>query len=83
MIATTSGGWGGDAFSRKAQMGADDQGKEPIAEEQDDGYKTGTSTPGYRHVDGTYSIPLVARPPCDADCLDVDAEAAENRVRNQ
>lgn len=35
-------------------MGADDEGKEPIADDQDndEGYKTGTSTPGYRHADG-------------------------------
>lgn len=65
-------------------MGADDQGKEPIAEDQDDGYKTGTSTPGYRHVDGTSPDSTThTRSPCDADCVDVDAEAAENRVRNQ
>jgi hypothetical protein len=53
MAATTSGGWGGDAFSRKAQMGADNEGKEPIAEDEGEGYKTGASTPGYRHPDGT------------------------------
>lgn len=59
MIATTSGGYGGDAFSRKAQMGADDEGKEPVADDLDDGegYKTGTSTPGYRHPDGTCKLP--------------------------
>jgi hypothetical protein len=36
-------------------MGADDEGKEPVADDLDDGegYKTGTSTPGYRHPDGT------------------------------
>jgi hypothetical protein len=33
-------------------MGADDEGKEPIADDNDEGYKTGTSTPGYRHPDG-------------------------------
>ena len=42
-------------------MGADDEGKEPIADynDNDEGYKTGTSTPGYRHPDGKpYSLPL-------------------------
>jgi hypothetical protein len=35
-------------------MGADNQRKEPVADEYDqsEGYKTGTSTPGYRHDDG-------------------------------
>jgi len=53
-------------------MAADNAGNNPIAEdrEYDDedgqgGYKTGTSTPGYRQEG------------------DVDAEAAENRIRNQ
>lgn len=54
LAATTSGDYGGDPFSRRAQMGADDEGKEPIAydNDNDEGYKTGTSTPGYRHPDG-------------------------------
>jgi hypothetical protein len=37
-------------------MGADGEGKEPIAEDQDEGYKTGTSTPGYRHPDGMSTL---------------------------
>ena len=54
MIATTSGDYGGNPFSRAAQMGADDGRKEPMADDYDqgEGYKTGTSTPGYRHPDG-------------------------------
>ena len=55
LAATTSGDYGGDPFSRRAQMGADDEGKEPIADDNDEGYKTGTSTPGYRHPDGERS----------------------------
>ena len=60
VIATTTGGWGGDAFSRKAQMGADDDGKEPIADDVEEGYKTGTSTPGYRHPDGKTATCIVS-----------------------
>ncbi|ORY28164.1 hypothetical protein BCR39DRAFT_535837 [Naematelia encephala] len=68
---TASGGYGknnqGDPFSRANQMNAD-KGK-PIDVDDDSsdeghGYKTGTSTPGYRQEG------------------DVDAEAAENRMRN-
>jgi hypothetical protein len=35
-------------------MGADEKRKEPVADDYDqgEGYKTGTSTPGYRHDDG-------------------------------
>lgn len=60
--ATAEGGWGGDAFGRENQMAADrhrneeasgygggygDQGGDDAA-----GYKTGTSTPGYRQEGG-------------------------------
>ncbi|GFZ48510.1 hypothetical protein JCM24511_06258 [Saitozyma sp. JCM 24511] len=78
--STASGGYGrnaqGGAFSRQNQMAADQSGAPGNNSgfggygdnESDDGhggYKTGTSTPGYRQEG------------------DVDAEAAENRMRNQ
>jgi hypothetical protein len=55
VVASTSGDYGGNPFSREAQMGADEKRKEPVADDYDqgEGYKTGTSTPGYRHDDGT------------------------------
>jgi len=59
-------------------MGADEERKEPVADDYDqgEGYKTGTSTPGYRHDDGTYHHPLLRL------MTDVDALAAENRAKN-
>ncbi|RSH91673.1 hypothetical protein EHS25_009042 [Saitozyma podzolica] len=80
IVSTASGGYGrnaqGGAFSRQNQMAADQSGAPGSNSgfggygdnESDDGhggYKTGTSTPGYRQEG------------------DVDAEAAENRMRNQ
>ena len=56
---TASGGYGknagGNSFSRANQLGADNQDKAYL--DDDDaghggGYKTGTSTPGYRHENG-------------------------------
>lgn len=45
-------------------MGADDEGKEPIAydNDNDEGYKTGTSTPGYRHPDGRSRVRQLGSP---------------------
>ncbi|CAD6571200.1 MAG: hypothetical protein TREMPRED_000199 [Tremellales sp. Tagirdzhanova-0007] len=73
--STPSGGWGtneqGSSFARSNQIDADAK-PDPAAgglgeddEIQGQGYKTGTSTPGYRQEG------------------DVDAQAAENRMRNQ
>ncbi|ORX40770.1 hypothetical protein BD324DRAFT_20244 [Kockovaella imperatae] len=63
--STSTGGYGGAAFSRANQMGADAHNDGDSDDGLAGGYKTGTSTPGYRQEG------------------DVDAEAAENRIRNQ
>ena len=59
---TASGGYGinaaGNSFSRDNQRGADNQPGADIEDDEDRaGYKTGTSTPGYRQEGGMLQIP--------------------------
>lgn len=80
MTATTSGDYGGNPFSREAQMGADEKRKEPIGDDYDqgEGYKTGTSTPGYRHDDGTSPNTTTADKRCRCSS---SREPSKERVR--
>lgn len=63
IAGTSTGGYGGDPYSRKNQMAAGEHDAD--SDDGHDGIKTGTSTPGYRQEG------------------DVDAEAAENALRNK
>ena len=87
----------GSSFSRQNQMDAGGQ-PDPATggyldddEPQAPGYATGTSTPGYRYEGGKSSSAAKGsgryRPPLRGSrlmlCTDVDAQAAENRMKNQ
>lgn len=87
---TASGGWGrnaqGGSFSRQNQMGADNTNAafgNGADDDDNEGYKTGTSTPGYRQEGGESGVRPRGRRSTWLICVpDVDAEAAENRMRN-